>query len=365
MGDTYDFLVRRDDLHQTRVEATPAAEEIALEPGQILLRIDNFSITANNVTYGLMGDAIGYWGFFPAPDGWGIVPAWGYAEVVRSECERVEEGARVFGFLPMSTHVVMTPGEFTDPGFDDVSPHRAELPAVYNRYGYATPEGGDTPEREPYVALFAPLFFTSFLLADEMEEEGFFGAERFVLSSASSKTALALAYLLNRDHGDAGELVGLTSPGNAAFVESTGYYDRVITYEDLENLDPAVPTAYIDFAGRGDLRARAHRHFGEGLSRSVTVGATNWDRLAPDDDEPLPGPDPVFFFAPSRVEKRNVDWGAGELRRRVAADQALFVESSLAWLTIRQAKGPEAIGTTYRAFLEGAVDPGDGWSATP
>ena len=35
-----------------------------------------------------------YWDFFPAEQGWGRVPMWGFAEVERSEAEGVEPGTR-------------------------------------------------------------------------------------------------------------------------------------------------------------------------------------------------------------------------------------------------------------------------------
>jgi hypothetical protein len=33
--------------------------------GQVLVRIEHFALTANNITYGVAGDSIGYWNFFP------------------------------------------------------------------------------------------------------------------------------------------------------------------------------------------------------------------------------------------------------------------------------------------------------------
>ena len=59
-----DFLVKRDDLRESRVAESEAPE---LEPGQALLRVDTFGLTANNVTYAVMGEAMSYWDFFPAP----------------------------------------------------------------------------------------------------------------------------------------------------------------------------------------------------------------------------------------------------------------------------------------------------------
>jgi hypothetical protein len=366
MENSFDFLVRRDDLGTTEVRSGPPEAEVTLEDGQVLLAIDTFSVTANNVTYGAMGEAMKYFDFFPAEEGWGKVPAWGYADVVDSKADGVEAGARIFGFFPMASHVVFEPGRVSDSGFVDEAEHRAGLPAIYNRYGFASAESGDTAEREPFIALFAPLFTTAWLAMDWLDEEGFFGAARLLVSSASSKTALGLAYLIQRDHGEQVELVGLTSPGNVAFTGGTGYYDRVLGYDDLESLDPEVHTAYLDFSGNGGLRARIHSHLGESLLSSTVVGAADWESLTPPGgNSELSGPSPELFFAPTRVAKRNEDWGPAEVRRRVAADQNLFIDSSRSWLTVRSASGPEGIETTWQALIAGEVDPSEGWTVSP
>jgi hypothetical protein len=366
MENSFDFLVRRDDLSTTEVRTGPPESEITLEDGQALLAIDTFSVTANNVTYGAMGEAMNYFGFFPAEEGWGKVPAWGYADVVASKADGVETGARIFGFFPMASHVIFEPGRVSDSGFVDEAEHRDGLPAIYNRYGFASAESGDTAEREPFIALFAPLFTTAWLAMDWLDEEGFFGASRVLVSSASSKTALSLAFLIQRDHGDQVELVGLTSASNVAFTEGTGYYDRVVSYDDLEGLDPGVQTAYLDFSGNGELRARIHNHLGESLLSSTVVGAADWESLTPPGgNAELPGPGPELFFAPTRVAKRNEDWGAAEVRRRVASDQNRFIDSSGSWLSIRSASGPEGIATTWQAMIKGEVDPSEGWTVSP
>ena len=58
-----DLEVDRNDLHRMRAVETPAAP---LEPGEARLAIDRFGLTANNITYAVFGDAMGYWQFFPA-----------------------------------------------------------------------------------------------------------------------------------------------------------------------------------------------------------------------------------------------------------------------------------------------------------
>jgi hypothetical protein len=132
-----DFLVRRDELRECRIAES---EPPAVGPGQALLRVDSFGLTANNVTYAVMGEAMSYWDFFPAEDGWGRVPMWGFAEVEASEAEGVETGTRVYGYLPPSSHLLVTPKSVNGNGFADGSPHRAALPSAYHRY-LAT--GGD------------------------------------------------------------------------------------------------------------------------------------------------------------------------------------------------------------------------------
>jgi hypothetical protein len=362
MSDYFDFLVSRSDLSETRIGHELPGSGLEPANGQALLKVDTFSLTANNVTYAAMGDAMSYWDFFPAAEGWGRVPVWGYADVVASAADGVEEGKRVFGYLPSSSHLMVEPGEVGGSGFVDVAAHRAELPAVYNRYGFTTAETGDTPEREPYIALFAPLFTTSWLIEDWLGDEDFLGAERLLLSSASSKTALALAFLLRQKHAGRVRQVGLTSSANREFVESTGYYDEVVGYDDLEQMDAASTTAYLDFSGSAPFRMRVHTHFGDALVASTAIGAATWQELTPEDGSgDLPGPRPGFFFAPTRVAKRNEEWGAGDLRRRIAASQDEFIESSRDWLVLRQAHGARGLSDTWDLVLPGRMDPAEGW----
>ena len=66
-----------------------------------------------------------YWAFFPVGEmGWGRIPVWGYAEVVLSRHEGFVEGERIYGYLPMSTHLVLQPDRVKDASFAEASPHR-------------------------------------------------------------------------------------------------------------------------------------------------------------------------------------------------------------------------------------------------
>jgi hypothetical protein len=349
--------VKRDDLRTTRWNDDDVA---GIDGGQALLRVDQFALTANNVTYAVFGDAMSYWNFFPAEEEWGRVPVWGYADVERSRVDALQEGDRVYGYLPMATHLVVTPTRVSESSFVDAAAHRAALPPVYNQYQRVAGDKSYDPKREREYAILRPLFMTSFLIDDWLADDAMFGATSVVLASASSKTALGLAFLLSRREGV--EVVGLTSAGNAEFVRSVGYYDRTVEYDDLDELPADVPTAFVDMAGGGQVLANVHRHFGDALEQSCLVGATHWEEAAPPAD--LPGPKPSFFFAPDRVVKRRADWGPGGLDERVGAAWQDFLGSVDGWLEIVERRGPDELKATWLEVLEGRATPEVGFVCT-
>ena len=363
MSDSFDFVVNKDDFHETDFLDAPSEAEISLLPDQALLRIQSFSLTANNITYAAIADMIGYWKFFPTQEGWGRIPAWGFAEVIRSGVEGLEVGDRIYGYLPMSKYLVVEPTEVGESGFIDATAHRAELPAAYNRYSRAS-KASDKVARDPQIAIFAPLFATSFMLDDWLTSEAMFSAERLVISSSSSKTALALAWLVNNNSRVDVELVGLTSPRNIEFVQKAGYYDKVLAYTDLSDLSTDSSSIYVDFSGNAALKKDVHIHLGDSLKRSISVGVTAWDRMKPD-GEGLPGPEPQLFFAPEHIARRTKEWGPTELWGKISAQQDDFIEASDAWLNVRHGEGRDGILTAYLEVLDGKSEPADGWSLTP
>ncbi|MFN3287531.1 MAG: DUF2855 family protein, partial [Sphingomonadaceae bacterium] len=240
-----DAIVAADDLAAIQlVEARRSPGR-----GEVLVRVERLALTANTVTYAQHGQTLGYDRFWPgAPAGWRIVPAWGTATVIDSRVDALAEGTLLFGFWPMASHAVLRPGRIDTRGLRDAAPHRADLPAAYNQYRFET---GEVDER--LRMLLEPLYLTSFLIDDALAEADFAGAGLVLLSSASSKTALALAHALAQRPARP-RILGLTSPRNRAFCEATGLYDRVVSYPELDTVPPE-PAAYVDFAGDRQLRA--------------------------------------------------------------------------------------------------------------
>ena len=345
-----DFLIARDDLHRCRsAEREPAA----LADGEARLAVSAFGLTANNITYAKFGDAMSYWDFFAAEPGWGRVPVWGFADVAESRHPELAEGVRVFGYLPPSSELVVRPDRVSAGGFTDAAAHRAALPAAYNAYR-AT---GDDPlydaALEDRQILLRPLFLTAFLIADLIAERDGFGAATVVLSSASSKTASAVAHLVAQ-HGEVA-VAGLTSARSVGFVESLGVYDHVLAYEDAAAL-PGGRAVYVDIAGDAAVREAVHGRYGDALAHSAVVGATHHDRMAGGGD-PLPGPAPEFFFAPDRVRQRSQDWGRDGLEQRTAAAWAPYAAWTAGWLEVLHDAGPAAVERVYLELLDGRVDP--------
>jgi Protein of unknown function (DUF2855) len=345
-----DFLVKRDDLRECRIAESEVAE---LEPGQALLRVDSFGLTANNITYAVFGERMSYWDFFPADEGWGRVPMWGFAEIEQSEAAGVEPGARLYGYLPPSSHLVVMPANADEHGFVDAAPHRASLPSAYQGYVLADADPFYRADTEEIQMLLRPLFFTSFLIDDQLVDEGLATRGPIVISSASSKTAIAAAFLLAQREGV--ELAGLTSPRSAEFVEGLGIYGRTVTYDAIESLERG-PATFVDIAGDDDVRLAVHSHFGDELVHSMAVGVTHWEEFGAGEGE-LPGPSPVFFFAPDRVAKRSEDWGPAALQARVADAWHPFCEWTGGWLEVSRGQGFEAVQSAYLDVLEGRVDP--------
>ena len=350
MSSSWSFAVARDDLRQTTIaEGGPPG----LSAGEVLLRVDRVGLTANNITYAVLGDAMRYWEFFPpGPRGltpeWGLPPLWGFADVAASTVPGVVAGQRFYGYLPPAAHLVVRPDRVGDQGFRDATGYRAGLPSPYNAYRSTTGDPVYRADEEDLLALFRPLFFTSFMLADQIADHDFYGAATVVFSSASSKTAYAAAREL---HGRGRRLVGLTSPGNVAFTRSLGCYDVVLPYPEIGDL-VVEPAVYLDLSGNPATRAALRSHLGDRLLRDIAVGLTTQTPNTKAADE--------FFFAPVQMRKRSQDWGRDGLDQRFAEAWRRFAADATGWLDVHRGAGPEGLRHAWLEVLDGRTPPRTG-----
>lgn len=352
-----DIEVVRHELTRWREVDLPPAP---LADGQARLRIDRFGFSTNNVSYAVMGDMLRYWEAFPPADAdpgdgvtWGRVPVWGFAEVVEARSPNVAAGERLFGFLPMSTELVITSGRTTDSEVTDTSPHRDVLAGPYNTYRRCQADPIYRADREELQMLLFPLYFTSFVIDDFVVDNGNFGAEQVVISSASAKTALGAAQLM---HARGLTTVALTSPGNTEFCRSLGVYDEVVVYDDVTSI-AAKPSVFVDLSGDQLVVSAVHRHLADVLAHSMIVGDTHWDSPPAEDAGTLPGPGQAFLFAPSQIKKRSRAWGADVLNARMAEAWLAYADWVSGWIGLNRVAGPAAVIDVFRAHLAGRVDP--------
>ena len=197
-----DFVVARDDLQQCKSIETHLPDADVLPADALLVKVDRFAFTANNITYAVLGDALKYWQLFPAPPSFGNIPVWGFGNVIASKHAGVAEGERLFGYFPMATHLVIEAADVTKRGLRDGAAHRQGVAPVYNAYARVSGDAAFAGRQGDHQALLRPLFMLSFLVDDYLAENGLFGARGVILSSASSKTAFGLAHLLHTQRKD-------------------------------------------------------------------------------------------------------------------------------------------------------------------
>jgi hypothetical protein len=155
----------------------------------------------------------------------------------------------LYGYLPISPHLLIRPDQINAATCRDASEHRRALPGTYQQYFRA--RRGD-PDEDVRMVL-RPLFGTGFLIDDWLSDNGWFGAKRIVLASASSKTAVATAFSLAQRAQRGFEIVALTSPAHRTFCEQLGYYDRVVDYAQIPSLAADVASVFVDMAGNAEF----------------------------------------------------------------------------------------------------------------
>ncbi len=351
----FDIQVNRKNFHDYKIveKATPTADDLA--DGQILVKVDQFAFTSNNITYATVGEMVGYWNFFPVSDDWGIIPMWGFSDVVASKNENVKVGERFYGYYPMGSHLIMSPKSIKPTSFMDGIEHRQALPVIYNNYINTKTDSSYSKKGEPIQSLFRPLFTTSFLIDDFMDDNDFFGGKQIILTSASSKTAIGLAFLLAQRKGAKDlNIIGLTSAGNVDFVKDLGYYDTVLSYDQAEQIAKDQTSVIVDFSGNERVQASLQIHLGNQLVYNCLVGMVDWTQRGGKGSAAQNG---KFFFAPTQAVKRNKEWGVAGFQQKLGMAWMQFTNQIGDWMTVQNTNGAEGLAGLYLPMLDGKVDP--------
>lgn len=348
------FIVRRDDLTQSQFLNT---ELKPLEAGQVLLKLEKFGLTSNNVTYAALSKVMPYFKFFPIPDKdyaaeWGNLPVWGVGSVVESKSDELAVGARIFGYFPAANYFTLTPV--------DVSPARFRLdrpdfPAeygLYSAYNILAHDPFNLPNQEDALVVFRPLFITGLLLADYLAAQDFRQAETVIISSASSKTSYGLAAALRSTGGC--QVVGLASARNKAFAEALQVYDKVLTYDEIQDISPS-NAVFVDVAGNLEVRNQLLSRLGSHLKLILLVGMTHLQ--AGSFGRPATGDVPSeVFFAPGWMAQRRKDLGDGFFKQLVTGwrSQMTNIEQHFELVAVN---GQTALQQAYLDLTSGQSNP--------
>ncbi|MGB1448256.1 MAG: DUF2855 family protein [Flavobacteriaceae bacterium] len=354
------FQVNKKAFFKHELVESPK-ENRQIEEGQILVKIDQFAYTANNITYAATGDIIRYWEFFPAvgstSEPMGVIPVWGFADVVESKAEGIPVGDRIYGYFPPTTHLKMTPTKVQEQRFFEGAAHRSSLPMGYNLYRRVHNEVGYSKALDRERSLLFPLYLTSFCLWDSLQDKAWHGAKQIIVLSASSKTSIGLGYALQED-GDAPKSIGITAKRNHATVTALGIWDSVMTYDDLTQLDTAVPTVIVDMSGNNEVLAALHQLLGDNMCFTLKVGLTHWAKTNPKDG--IINDRSKFFFAPSHIEKRFKDWGPAVFDEKTNDFLIKAAMKTRQWLYFNELKGIAALAQVHPEVCKGTRDPKEG-----
>lgn len=354
-----EFQVKRTDLTTARV-ATGLPANAPLGENEVMIAVDKFAFTANNVTYGVAGDQLGYWKFFPptnADDTWGTLPVWGFGEITASNAADAPVGERLYGYFPPAANLRITAGRVSKGRITDTSEHRTALPPAYNSYQRVKADPNYNPVTDDARSLLWPLFITSFCLWDSMKDNDWYDAERVIVLSASSKTSIGLGYAMT-DDDQAPQVIGVTSDRSLDSLKDLAVFDEVTTYDQITKIDPSIPTVIVDMSGNGAVLGGLHTHLGDMMKKTLNVGITHWQ--APQTRKGYILDRCEFFFAPGHIQKRTAEWGADGFAAKSGGFMMKTSMRCMEWLNVKTVDGAEGLNNIFDDVREGRMNFRDG-----
>ncbi|PPQ85344.1 hypothetical protein CVT25_000635 [Psilocybe cyanescens] len=381
----------------------------------VLIKVDRFGFSANNVTYQALGEHphFRYFDFHPAPESddaksssktHGLIPVWGFGTIVKSGHPKIKEGERVYGYLAPTRYLLLpvSPSDVNKVAFYVPRPH---MPADRRPYNQILRCDGDphyipTSAAEDLTMLYRPLFWTSYWCEDWLHSSRYKGgASTILISSASSKTAFCLAYVISKriKKGEADSstrVIGLTSKRNVGFTKKLGLYHEVLDYDSFTSATPFQghqneKWIYIDVAGNDDLNKTINAHFASPytaqLAAIVSLGMTNlspssaegssmqWEGNTFDTSTNFASssnhsssfwPKVETFFMPEWLDIRRHQIPLLEIfSRQTEAWKALMVDCQ-GWVEVERVYGPANVTDAYIQLVQNGLGPSKGliWS---
>ncbi|KFH40240.1 hypothetical protein ACRE_091000 [Hapsidospora chrysogenum ATCC 11550] len=234
------------------------------------------SVTLNSCTYARLGTLLQWWEAYPVPPTlpapyndtgkWGIVPSWGYGEVLQSRNPDIPKGTLLYGFWPTSSLPVDLELQPThaDGHFAETSPHRQALLPMYNQYDRVTDTRSPSEELQVSNANILAVWAAGYFLAkysfppcasrrraihplgegrDWTERDADLSSTLVVNLAASSKTARGFSWALShRDCSTNSPLAVLEVTSCSAALQPTtttnkrpAYKTMTVNYDELSS----------------------------------------------------------------------------------------------------------------------------------
>lgn len=357
-----DLCVKLNDFRQVELLPGFAIENTQLQDGEVMIAVDKVALTANSISYALAGKSglMRFLDLFPAPKGLGRIPCWGYGDVLHSKNPEVKTGQRLYGFFPLSSHIIVKPSNVTRSQFTDGQECKKVVAPFYSEYQFTAQQPGYNTNFENITMLFQPLFGTSYLLENYLIDHDFYGAEQVIVTSASSKTAMGFGYLLKKNHREKCRSIGLTSAANVDFVKGLNCFDEVLCYDDVTKINQQASSVLFDVAGNREVQQKVHQHLGEGILYSGTVGKTHWDANEPPVKSHVKGPAPVFWSGPDQLMKMRNASGADVLMQGMQGSMVDFLTSASGWIKMKTSTGEAEVQQCLLDFLNGQINANEG-----
>ncbi|KAK1749609.1 hypothetical protein QBC47DRAFT_395627 [Echria macrotheca] len=303
-------LISKTNYAIQTVVPLPLPSTPLLAPDTIRIRSRILGLTTNLLKCAKLGaarlpglDWYNIWPFpfatapepFNDPSKYCRIGAWGYSEVVESTIPSLTVGTFLYGYQPIGSvpeELKLKAVDDVPGGWVEISERRKDMVGIYNFYLETETDDENDRNRESkgWDALMQPLFCTSWMLnrfvfdwtGEESnrvhplgvdsdlpwtKEDANLKGATVILLAASAKTGLAFAQQLRHGRPEfeqPSKIVAVGSEDSKAFTASTGWFDEILGYHDVDDapgllLDSGNKPAkvlLVDFGARGGAADR-------------------------------------------------------------------------------------------------------------
>ena len=397
MSASYSFVSKKDSLKKLELlqTETDGASSTEAAPA-VSFKIVKGSMTANNKFYWSFGEKppFSFNKCYPinaktsklienhelSAEGYVHPVVWGIAEVTSTTIEGVEVGSQYMAMLPIGESVSFAKAEVQGDG--NIVVDRPSTFAAYNNFVKIDTDNAMASSEYSDLALACmPGIVTGYGLYFRMLQYNCYGADNIVVTSASSKVALAMALYMKNDSDKKfkdKKIIGYTSSSNIEFCKRTGLYDTVLSYDEVL---PSQEYVMIDIAGRGNVYTKNEKESGVDILKLLVIGNSSGT------DNKKATFSTFSYFAMIKMglamcglpawvhswmkptqelyliwEDNSVmekEWGKEKYKKIQKDISFTFCKSAKEWMKVRLAMTEEEIMNAFEDILAGTVPPSE------